>query len=493
MRFHLPQSFARCRRVVLAAILGLLAACTQTSTTPGDAAGVPVQLDAGRMDTGVQDAGPVRQDGGANILDAAADLGDAAQSRDAGGHPPDASPALRDAAMGTVDGAAVLPDAAGPVDGAFTTPDAAGEPADAAVEATDAAGEPVDAAGGAVDAAGEPADAALPLADAAVGIVDAAVGAISLLPEPRLPNPRVHFGTGGVVNNAAELFPTTPPLDGFPESPWFVAQWKKLELMRPDLVFSQAASTSDPLLGLAQWAFPTPSNESHLWVYAPPPPMLPIFELYGEHGWLDPAGGSNVFLSTNMSREFVPDHRVQLVMNAKVRSQVTFYGDAASMTDGSVAWQYFTGLVFQYVPTNGGPRHTLFMQIRHADSRATTGRYLSASGTVAIYGGLLPGDVELTGATPDAPLQHLEFELTRYLCDAVTASFPDTGGGTFTYPAEARNLANWRVGSLYHGIETQDALGTSSSPRRGAAAVAVQVSGLDVVEHLEEPLLPLCP
>lgn len=83
--------------------------------------------------------------------------------------------------------------------------------------------------------------------------------------------------------------------------------------------------------------------------------------------------------------------------------------------------------------------------------------------------------------------------MNRYLCDAVAATFPDAGGGTFVYPAEAHDLANWRFVSLYHGLETQDAVGTASALRRGAAAATIQVANLDVVKHVTRPIVPLCP
>ncbi len=315
----------------------------------------------------------------------------------------------------------------------------------------------------------------------------------SLLLEP-LGNPRLRFADGQVANNAPALFPGSPAIAGFQPSSWYVAQWKKTELMKPDVLFENAASATDPMLGVSRWAFPSTDNQSHVWIWEPVAGPR-IFELYGEHGWLDAAGGSNVFLSINAIAEVytsmeLPTH---LVMSAKIaHSSVTFTAPNAD-TDGSVLWQAFTGLIFQYVPPNAAPRTVLFLQIAHADSRNQTGTYLSYGGNAALYGGRLAGDPSIYGDKPNGALTPLDFDLNAYLCDAVGRSYPMSGGGTFTFPVEAHDLHNWRFSSMYSGIETQDRLDTSTAATRGSDLVAFQVSGIDVRKATSGTPLAACP
>ena len=312
------------------------------------------------------------------------------------------------------------------------------------------------------------------------GGADLGPTALSLLPEA-LGNPRLLFADGTVLNNAPALFPGAPAIAGFAASAWYVAQWKKTALMRPDVLFENAPSTADPLLGISRWAFPSTDNQSHVWIWEPAGGPR-VFELYGEHGWLDAAGGSNVFLSVNAIDEASTsmELRTRLTMSAKVaRSSVTYTAQGAD-TDGSVLWQAFTGLIFHFVPSGGGPRTVLFLQIAHADAHNQTGTYLSYGGNAALYGGRLPGDPSLFGDRPSQALTALDFDLNAYLCDAVSRSYPIAGGGSFSFPAEAHDLRTWRFKSLYSGIETQDRLDSAAAAARGSDLVAFQVAGIDV-------------
>ena len=322
---------------------------------------------------------------------------------------------------------------------------------------------------------------------------------VSMLPEPGLLNPRMHFHTGGVVNAAPEIFPNTPNMPGYPDSPWFIAQWAKTfpgeaegtGLMRPDVMFENAPSTEDPVLGVARWAFPGgQDNRSHLWVYLHGD--RPVYELYSEHGWLSPAGGSNVFLSSapQPGVNHTMDRPVTLRFNTKLRSQVAHYTDDDAARDGAVLWQYFSGLIFQY-PGESGPI-TLFMQIRHGQSRGGD-RYLFApTDTELVYGYNFPDEPQLLqAAAPNAPLVARSINVNRYLCDAIRGAYPRAAGGRLNLPPDALNPERWQFNSFYIGLETQSGR-LEDGHYRGAAAAQVQIADLRLERDESRPS-PGCP
>ncbi|MFO0713153.1 MAG: hypothetical protein U0353_25075 [Sandaracinus sp.] len=326
--------------------------------------------------------------------------------------------------------------------------------------------------------------------EAGLAMPDASLAPYSLLPEPGLRNPRLHFGDGTVTAGAPTLFPSTPAIEGFPDSPWYVAQWNKTEILSPEVFVLDAADTADPLYGRAAWAFPTPGNSSSLWIYRGPSPSELIFSLHGEHGWLSPGGGSNVFLSSNAIADSATtmESRVSYGLRAQLEDAIVYYATPESMTNGHVIWLFFTGFVFHYVDPGDGARQSLFLQIAHGDSRGRSGRYLVASDGMTLFGDVHAGDPYLDATpAPATPLTPMRFDLNAYLCDAATAEYPTPSGTTFRFPDAARELRNWRFESIYVGIETQDRFGAATAEPEGAIAVTVRVADVDVVKEPGEP------
>ena len=325
-------------------------------------------------------------------------------------------------------------------------------------------------------------------------------GQVSMLPDPGLSNPRLRFHTGGVANNAPELFEAAPDMPDYPVSQWFIAQWAKTMpgepagtgVMRPELMFENAASTEDALFGVARWAFPGgPDNRSHVWIYLDG--AQPVFELYSEHGWLSPEGGSNVFLSTGTQPEInqAMDRPVHLRFKSKLKGQVAHYTDDDAARDGAVLWQYFSGLIFQY-DGEAGPI-TLFMQIRHGQSTGG-GRYLFAPNDGAlVYGYAFPNEPQaLEAVAADAALTQLDLDVNAYLCDAIRGAYPRAAGGArLTLPEAALDPARWRLTSFYIGLETQSGR-LVDGVYRGAAAARVQISELYLTRDEGRPG-PGCP
>ena len=173
-------------------------------------------------------------------------------------------------------------------------------------------------------------------------------GGVSLLPDAGMTSPRLRFHDGGVENNAPRLFPDSPDMPEYPKSSWYVAQWKKTELLNPSTFFTNSPDAIDPYLGGALFAFPTKDNQSHLWIFRDKLANSFVYELYGEHGWLDTSGGSNIFLSNNVSGENSLGSRVDLNFKAKIAKRTTVTSAQGSDKDGSVVSQFISGFTLYY-------------------------------------------------------------------------------------------------------------------------------------------------
>lgn len=321
-------------------------------------------------------------------------------------------------------------------------------------------------------------------------------GAVSIFPEGGFENPRFRFGNGQATNTQMDFLAGLPDIAGLAQSPWYIAQWKKTDLLRPDVMFRSPASVVDPVFKVPLYAFPTPSNESHIYAFKELQSKKMVYELYGEHGWLNQIGGSNVFLSVNAQKpsESTFEKPLLLQIKAKVSNHQILYNSEAAKKDGSVLTQFFSGFTVQYRDPKTSAVSNLFLQIYHGGSTANLqshqyrGCYrnnANSSILELVYGANL-NDAFFKDASPNGPLQSVEYNVNKYLCDMISKPIKCTDGSQnwdFVFPPEARNLKNWNINSYYIGIETQDRLGSATAAPRGAAAMGVQLSDIKLMKQ----------
>ncbi len=303
---------------------------------------------------------------------------------------------------------------------------------------------------------------------------------------------RLRFHLGGVRDNEPELSPTLPELPG-PTSAWYVAQWGKHDLLRPERMLRDDPAAADPALGRPLASFATESGESRVDIYRGVGADA-VFQLSATAGQRTGAGGSNLFLAAKAPAGGTPldratTYRVGLKLT-RARASAT---DPRSLGDGTVLVQVFTGFVLHFRDPATGRTTPAFLQIHHADSRGTSPRYrqctLRNGVAELLAGGVLADPVlPFVPAARNAAPASFAFDLGRHVCALARLSFDCAGADApqrFRFPAAAADLANWRLSSVYLGLETQIADARTGGAVAGSVESALQIANAEILQQRE--------
>ncbi|MBC7748780.1 MAG: hypothetical protein H7Z76_09445, partial [Methylotenera sp.] len=321
---------------------------------------------------------------------------------------------------------------------------------------------------------------------------------------PVLANPNIGVHWGGVQNNQAivdrivDIDPASPSVQN---SNWYLTQWKKdtplmLSSTRSDPISSNGPS-SDSYLGKSKFEINAPVGkfgvETSLLIFKNPADNSNVFEIVGRNGWLDEAGGSNVFLSSDLMDN---DHShfdfdINLTFNGKISKMKSKYNDNSSETKGEVVvGQAFAAFTALYTPPNGGDSTSVFIQLLFGDTRGEnflyTGCYMLGSGSQIVYTHNLDNDFAASADSASAPLKPKKYNLNKYLCNALSQKFscPSTIKKP-DFSTMSKNLKNWKMTGFYTGVETQVAKASSADksipgPTKGQMEMGLQYSNMRV-------------
>lgn len=310
----------------------------------------------------------------------------------------------------------------------------------------------------------------------------------SLLPDLGLTNPRFRFHMGEVQNSMPLISKVLPNIQGVPGSEWYVAQWGKTEYMRPEVMFTNSPYANDPILGDAVFAFPTTSNQSHLWSFWNSVTNHWVHEIYGENGTLTDVGGANVFLSTDVSSGVAAnmDRNINYQFTGQISKASAFFNDAHAQASGAVMAQIFSGFVLHYTDPKTKMISSLFLQIDHANSfnkRMNHRGCYPHNGYMEITLNMnLEGDPRMdfvkNGPGP------FYYNINRYLCDVIKKPIQCSDGSVYAFPKEASQFLNWKITSMYIGLETQNRDNRKESKilnAQGSVAAGFQISNLSLL------------
>jgi hypothetical protein len=273
---------------------------------------------------------------------------------------------------------------------------------------------------------------------------------------------RLGFHTGRSVGNRPEISSTRPRMPG-PQSAWTLVQWSQPEIISPTSLRLEPTDTIDKRLGLALYAFDTPDGHSHLWIYREKHTHRLVYELYERGGSLTASGGQNLFLSRDaMSPGIRLDHEINYDFYAKI-SRATIEAEPLPQKTGAVAAQVFTGFVVQFPENNTEGFSTLFLQLPISQSMSSGVEYRSCASHAQLHtlivDPLLPNSSELPFRGSSGPLKPIHVTLNGYLCELLLVPFTctDETGATTTWnvPHDLTTFHEWRITSLYVGLETQ--------------------------------------
>lgn len=315
-----------------------------------------------------------------------------------------------------------------------------------------------------------------------------------LLPDPGFSSPRLKVHAGKIENFMPKIETPHMALDSYEVSGWALSQWRKQAYIMPTDI--KAGDEVDPLLGKALYSMKSTSRESEIKMFKHPSNKGFVFELTGRQGWLAQGGGSNVFLSADVraDRKNTFDGKISLSLESKLLTSKGIESVAGASRDGSVVGQYFSGFTVSYEDPSGRlPRTGLFIQIHHADTRGPMGGeyrgcYPHNGYQEIVYSHTIKGDhFFLTTSDPKEALTRKQFDVNRYLCEALAKDFScvdEAGKRTIrSFKEYGSNLSLWKVGSYYTGLETQAAFGSATVPSeaRGETEMKVQLADIRLV------------
>ena len=318
------------------------------------------------------------------------------------------------------------------------------------------------------------------------------VGGEDMIPEPNLPIPRLKFGTETVGPNGPETSPIFPDIPG-PVSQWTIGQWHQTQIVEPNLMQRNDPSTKDPILGIAEYSFDSSDGDSHFWIYRDSQLNRYVYELYEHNGVMVPDGGANLLLGT----KFLPGEEqlsgtVYYQISAKIsKASISFDNDEAQ-TNGAVKAQVLSGFIMQDIDAETGRVYTIFMQIPMATSGSGIDSYQSCQvgkkgNFVFVINQLLPGESMLPFAVDSGPLHDFRYSLTDHLQFILGQTYnckqPDGTRAPFSFSGDLSNMANWKIKSMYVGLETQNTDHRRASINllpQGDVEIGLQVAGIDI-------------
>jgi hypothetical protein len=322
-----------------------------------------------------------------------------------------------------------------------------------------------------------------------------------VFPDPGWRRPRIGFQQHEDATPAREPNSRLADIPGEPNG-WRIVQWNRDMHLQPEQMQRDPPDLSEPGLGAASWSFSSPNGSARVAIYRHGDGYA--FDLRQRNGILTAAGGSNLFISAPVALVDVRfDQSLVYDIAARVSEAVIATDSAAAISRGIVMAQIFTGFVIQSVAHDGGENVTAFMQIPIAQSRPSPVAYrhckVRPNGKVLIYNSLLPSDPMLAFKTDNGPLHPLHYDLNRHLCDLLSQSFPCeqvSGVPGYTLPASAQDPRNWRLTSMYLGLETQNRDGRSASltgPSAGTASAGILIAALHVRRGPSQSAAGHCP
>ncbi len=314
-----------------------------------------------------------------------------------------------------------------------------------------------------------------------------------IMPDPELKIPKMKFHNGEVANGSVQFFSELPNIPQSPTSAWYLTQWRRPTPITPVLILDD--QFRDPVLALPKYYFSSSDKNSHFKIYQEQSGKF-VYELFSRGGILDFRGGTNVFLSADAATATgTLDKQVDYEVDLKFSHAKIKYDILLGKLSGAVMSQFFTGFILKYQDPLQ-PQHlptTLFMQIYHNNTLYPSGSYRGCyrhgDNMEIVYGNTLPSDKRINFSTENQSKQKMKFKLNQYLCDMISKGFSCDDNGkkyAFEFPAAAKNFKNWKITSMYIGLETQD---TDLRPQsfskhpQGVVEAGVQISNLKVVRY----------
>jgi hypothetical protein len=302
--------------------------------------------------------------------------------------------------------------------------------------------------------------------------------------------PQVQFGTGHAGPNGPLINPALPDVPG-PPSGWYLAQWRKPQLLSPDKMIRDDETARDQLLGIPLYSFATPA--SRLDIYQRPNRHY-TFGLMSKGGAHTISGGTNVFLATEELKDATFDHPLDYHLTVTMPIASVSASEPNDIATGTVGAQVMTGFVLRLNDPEAHHATSYFLQINHTDSRNRLLPFRTCYMDRALQRLVVvtPASATFPFAHFAKPPKQMEVSMNDLLCNLVSQPFmcpaPD-GRRATEFPASAHDPKNWSISSMYVGLETQveDARAGAHDSVRRNSEVSLRIFDLGLTSDRSVP------
>ena len=326
---------------------------------------------------------------------------------------------------------------------------------------------------------------------ASVAPVNSAIP-IDLFPDLTDAPQRLRFHDGRISQNKPEISPDLPAVPG-QASPWYVVQWRRPELLSAGSLLAAGTSRRDDIFHVSRFDFQTPDEATQVSISGTGREAL--YRLYAKDGVLVDGGGSNLFLSSDALNGGVTlEKPITYSVALQITSAKISYLNSSAEASGAVLGGGFTGFRLQ-LRDEGAPRSepvSVFVQLQHVSSRDRAADHLgchsrqSSGSPQIVYSRTLQHDAFLPFSVTSKPTL-FRFDVNEHVRDLiknpVRCVSPLGKVSLFSWPAGARNFANWRLTSMFIGLEVQNQDQRSGGKivgPQGTVELGLQISNLHV-------------
>ena len=303
---------------------------------------------------------------------------------------------------------------------------------------------------------------------------------------PPLDSPKLHFGTGKIINRRPEIASTIPAIPG-KTSEWTLLQWRKTEYMAPAELVVHDIRQSDKFYGAPQFSWRSTSGESALNIYSGKENL--VYQLVSRDGYVDRNGASDVILSAEASvPDLTADHPLTLSADIRVARAKIRYDSRTAQESGDVLAQSGFMLRTRFSDPATRKMYSVMLGLPTVTSRDNRPDHRGChffgenrvpqlvSNSLPTGSDILPFIENISG--PKRLIYNVNEAICRFISQEVPCRGEDGSRQVMSWPESARDLKNWRVDSMSFGVETQNHHADRGDTAQGTVEIGVDISNL---------------
>lgn len=330
------------------------------------------------------------------------------------------------------------------------------------------------------------------------------LGFASLLPSSGPKSPLIRFGDGRIVAGKHTFFPDLPPINGYTPGNWQLDQSPGRELLEPTEMRLDDDEL-DPVLGKADWIFPSQNGVSHLKIYKNSRYGM-VYEMLSKGGYVNIYGGSGfIFSPVNVQKQNL-NGKIRLDLDFRIAKVIS--SNPEPTKNPNFHWFSLSGLYFHVQNPQTGTVRPFLIQILHANhtpvSEATNFKFDNGV-DAPMLGGIIDSDLNQVFYKKMDDFKHISLDVNKYICYATKQEYGSVSEKKFSLPEYFKNPKNWSFTGYFFDLE--HAAGTCMDPNpvygescpsqhqkdfNSQVEVAVQVANINLTQQAMNNFTDVC-